>query len=171
MKIRKLKVTMDDVEKVVTGRTWLIGVMADPVAQARALDVGNALLRSRGQHDAFVVVPLQVAAEGLEAVVEGLRQMKNLAGTMVSMPHKQKIMPLLDSYSPEAALGGAVNVVRRTADGRLEGHLLDGEGFVAGLTAAGHTVRGASCVLAGAGGRHRPLRLRWCATAARRSRY
>ncbi len=143
---------MEKIEKGITGRTWIVGVMADPVAQARALDVGNALLRSRGQHDAFVIVPLQVAADGLEAVVNGMRKTKNLAGTMVSMPHKQKIMSLLDACSAEAQLGGAVNVVRRTADGRLEGHLLDGEGFVAGLVSAGHPVRGASCVLAGAGG-------------------
>jgi shikimate dehydrogenase len=46
----------------------------------------------------------------------------------------------------------AVNVIRREADGRLLGTVLDGEGFVGGLLSAGHTVTDKSCVLVGAGG-------------------
>jgi shikimate dehydrogenase len=68
------------------------------------------------------------------------------------MPHKSDIVPLLDELSPDAAMVDAVNVVRRAADGRLIGAVMDGEGFVAGLRAAGHEVRGAACLLVGAGG-------------------
>lgn len=135
-----------------TGRTHLIGVMADPVAQARAIDVGNALLHARGQSAEFMIVPLQVDEHGLGVVMSAMRSIKNLAGTMVSMPNKQRILPLLDECSAEAELFGAVNVVRRTAEGRLEGHMLDGEGFVSGLVRAGYPVRDRTCVLAGAGG-------------------
>jgi len=146
------EVEMDGKTLGATGRTHLVGVMADPVAQARAIDVGNALLQARGLSAAFIVVPLQVDEHGLGAMVTAMRSIKNLAGTMVSMPNKQRILPLLDSYSAEAELFGAVNVVRRTADGRLEGHMLDGEGFVSGLVRAGHPVRDRTCLLAGAGG-------------------
>lgn len=133
---------------VICGRTRLVGVMADPVAQARAPGLGNALLAQRGS-DA-VLVPLHVA--DLPTAVAGLRAVRNLAGTMVSMPHRQAILPLLDALTPEARLVGAVNVVRREADGRLTGHVLDGEGFVGGLLRAGHAVRGKHCLLVGAGG-------------------
>lgn len=134
----------------ITGRARLVGVMADPVAQARAPGLGNALLHARGAE--AVLVPLHVAAGGLAEALTGVRAMRNIAGLMVSMPHKQSILPLLDTLSPEARLVGAVNVVRREADGRLAGHVLDGEGFVAGLLAAGHTVRGVDALLVGAGG-------------------
>jgi shikimate dehydrogenase len=61
-------------------------------------------------------------------------------------------VPLVDELTPEARLVGAVNVIRREADGRLLGTALDGDGFVGGLVAAGHLVRGSKCLLAGAGG-------------------
>lgn len=134
----------------ITGRTRLVGVVADPVAQARAPGLANPMLREQGA-DA-VLVPLHVAAGGLAGAVAGLRAMRNFAGAMVSMPHKQAILPLLDTVSPEARLVGAVNVVRRESDGRLSGHVLDGEGFVGGLRGAGHEVRGRDCLLVGAGG-------------------
>lgn len=76
----------------------------------------------------------------------------NFAGAIVSMPHKSAIVSLLDELTAEARLVGAVNVIRRTADGRLMGTALDGEGFVAGLRSAGHEIEGASCLLVGAGG-------------------
>jgi len=45
-----------------------------------------------------------------------------------------------------------VNVARRTADGRLVGGMLDGEGFVSGLRSQGLDPAGRSAYLAGAGG-------------------
>jgi shikimate dehydrogenase len=68
------------------------------------------------------------------------------------MPNKSALVPLLDEVTPEARQVGACNVVRREPDGRLVGTMFDGEGFVAGLRAAGHEVRGQRVFLAGAGG-------------------
>jgi shikimate dehydrogenase len=137
---------------VVTGGTRLIALVADPVVQARSPAMANALLAERGQGGAFVLIPMQVPAGALAEVVAGLRRVGNLAGAVVSMPHKSAIVPLLDALTPEATMVGAVNVVRRTDDGRLVGTVMDGEGFVAGLRVAGHEVRGAACMLVGAGG-------------------
>ena len=112
----------------------------------------NTVLQQRGLFGAFVLMPMQVAAEGLQPTIAALRHVHTFAGAIVSMPHKSAIVPLLDELTSEAQLVGAVNVVRRDADGRLVGTMLDGEGFVAGLRAAGHDVTGASCLLVGAGG-------------------
>jgi len=136
----------------ISGRTRLLALIADPVIQARSPGMANALLEQRGRNDAFVLVPMQVPADALEAVVGALRGIGNFAGALVSMPHKSAIVPLLDELTPEAALVGAVNVVRRGSDGRLVGTIMDGEGFVAGLRAGQHEVRGAACLLVGAGG-------------------
>jgi shikimate dehydrogenase len=136
----------------ISGRTRLLGLIADPVLQARSPAMANGLLEARGLHGAFVLVPLQVPVGALDAVVGGLRRLGSFAGALVSMPHKAAIVPLLDELTDEAALVGAVNVVRRTADGRLVGTMMDGEGFVAGLRAAKHEVGGAACLLVGAGG-------------------
>jgi shikimate dehydrogenase len=136
----------------ISGATRILGLIADPVVQARTPALANAMLRERGLAGGFVLVPMQVHAANLGAFVVGLRQMENFSGAVVSMPHKIAVCELLDDLSADARLVGAVNVVRRHANGRLAGTILDGEGFVAGLGGAGHQVRGARVVLAGAGG-------------------
>ncbi|HEV7732376.1 MAG TPA: shikimate dehydrogenase [Candidatus Binatia bacterium] len=137
---------------MITGATKVLGLIADPVVQARSPGIANTLLAERGRFGAFALLPLQVPAGALDVVVPALRRIGNFAGAVVSMPHKSAIVPLLDDVLPDGRLVGAVNVFRRDDDGRLTGTTLDGEGFVAGLAAAGHAVRGASCVLVGAGG-------------------
>lgn len=134
----------------ISGTTRLLGLIADPVLQARSPAMANAFLRRRGRD--FVLLPMQVGAGELEPVLAGLRRIRTFAGAIVSMPHKTAIVSLLDELTPEARLVGAVNVVRREVDGRLAGSILDGEGFVAGLRTGGHEVRGRDCILAGAGG-------------------
>ncbi|CAD6876289.1 shikimate dehydrogenase family protein [Methylomonas fluvii] len=136
----------------ITGNTKILGVIADPVSQARTPAMANTLLRERGLWGAFVMLPMQVSAEGFPAFIEGLRALKNFGGAVVSMPHKVVAANLVDELTSEACLIGAVNVVRRNGDGRLIGTMLDGEGFVAGLAGAGYSVKGAHILLVGAGG-------------------
>jgi shikimate dehydrogenase len=136
----------------ITGRTRILGLIADPVAQARSPGAVNAMLQRRGRFGELVLVPMRIADADLGVAIAGLRAMQNFAGAVVSMPHKTAIVALLDELTPEAALVGAVNVVRRELDGRLVGTMLDGEGLVGGLRAAGHEVAGKACLLVGAGG-------------------
>lgn len=136
----------------ISGATRLLGVIADPVAQARSPGMANALLERRGRLGDFVLVPMHVAAGALEPAIAGLRALGNFAGAIVSMPHKSAITALVDEQSDAAREVGAANVIRREADGRLVATMLDGEGFVAGLRAAGHEVAGKRCLLVGAGG-------------------
>ncbi|MDX2166682.1 MAG: shikimate dehydrogenase [Deltaproteobacteria bacterium] len=136
----------------ISGRTTLLGLIADPIAQARSPGLANARLAALGRFGDVVLLPLHIGPDGLAALLAGLRRMRNFGGAIVSMPFKMAIVEQLDELTAEAQLVGAVNVIRRAADGRLVGTMLDGEGFVAGLGAAGHRVAGTSCVLAGAGG-------------------
>lgn len=139
-------------DDAITGATRVLGLIADPVVQARSPAMATALLRERGRFGEFVLVPIATPAAALGDVLAGLRRVESFAGAIVSMPHKTAIVPLLDELTPAAAEVGAVNVVRRFPDGRLGGTVLDGEGFVAGLYAANREVRERACLLAGAGG-------------------
>jgi shikimate 5-dehydrogenase len=100
----------------ITGRTELLAILAEPVAQARAPGLVNAALASRGC-DA-VLVPLRVPSEALERVVAALRAIGNFKGAVVSMPHKSRTLSLVDEATPQAREVGACNVIRREADGR-----------------------------------------------------
>ena len=134
----------------ITGHTRLYAIVGDPVAQVQTPQAINRLLADRGIDG--VLVPLQVAAADFAAFAASLRHLKNFGGMVVTVPHKTAMAALCDHISPAAAAVGAVNVVRREADGRLVGEILDGQGFVAGLRQHDIAVRGQSAFLAGAGG-------------------
>ena len=62
-------------------------------------------------------------------------------------------MGLLDDDATSTVqIAGACNAVRRAADGRLQGDLFDGEGFVRGLRRKGCTLVGARALVVGTGG-------------------
>lgn len=136
----------------ITGSTRILGIVADPVSQARTPSMANALLQERGLLGSFVMLPMHVSTDNLPLFIASLRTLKNFAGAVVSMPHKVITASLVDELTPEARLVGAVNVIRRNSNGRLVGTILDGEGFVSGLVAAGHRVNSARILLIGAGG-------------------
>jgi shikimate dehydrogenase len=135
-----------------TGATRVIGLIADPIAQARAPGMLNALMESRGLLGPCMMVPFHFSPAALPGFIASLKSMQNLMGCMVSMPYKATVAEYLDALTPEGRLVGAVNVIRRDADGRLTGTAMDGEGMVGGLKKAGHRIDGAACLLAGAGG-------------------
>lgn len=134
----------------ISGRTAITVILAHPVAHVRTPQAMNAHFDALGFDG--VLVPLHVLPEDLATVVEGLRLMRNLRGIVVTVPHKEAIAALCDELTEQASQVGAVNVIRRDADGRLTGGQFDGEGFVAGLNGAGHAVAGRAVFMAGAGG-------------------
>jgi shikimate dehydrogenase len=135
---------------MITGRTRVVAIVADPVARAQSPMLLNALFAERDLD--VVMVPFHVRAGGLESAIAGLRAIESCAGALVSMPHKTRLRSLVDEVTRAGREVGACNVVRREPDGRLVGTMFDGEGFVGGLGAAGHDVRGRRVLLAGAGG-------------------
>ena len=134
----------------ITGNTRLFAIVADPILHVKTPEDMNALMLAWG-HDR-VMVPIHVGQAQLAAAVDGLRALQNLDGFVVTVPHKSAIVELCDSLSPAARQVGAVNVVRRDAEGRLHGDILDGVGFIAGLRNAAIEPAGMAVYLAGAGG-------------------
>ena len=109
----------------------------------------NAALKAAGLD--FVFVPFAVMPEHLADAVAGLRNL-NTAGFNVTIPHKTSIIPLLDEVSPEAALIGAVNTVKRNGS-KLVGYNTDSTGFLVSLKRdLDFDPRGAHVLIIGAGG-------------------
>ncbi len=99
-----------------------------------------------------VLIPLQVPAAKLGAVLDGLRGIVNLAGVVVTVPHKIAAAAYAADLSDAARQTRGVNCLRREADGTWTGAMFDGVGFVQGLHARKHTVRNKSVLLVGTGG-------------------
>ena len=134
----------------ISGHTKLLVILAHPVEHVRTPSAMNAHFAAT--YADAVLVPMQVRPEDLADTVLMLRRIENLAGIVVTIPHKEKIVALCDELTEAARLVGAVNVISRKTDGRLVGGQFDGEGFCAGLKAAGHEIRGRRVWMIGAGG-------------------
>lgn len=99
----------------------------------------------------------QVAPSRLPEAVEGLCAL-GFSGWNVTIPHKECIMPLLDTLTPQARRAGAVNTVK-IQEGRRIGHNTDGDGFVRSVETALRGSKGKKAVLLGAGGASKGIAL------------
>lgn len=89
--------------------------------------------------------------EELAARVQSFRRQGH-AGSNVTVPHKEAVIPLLDEVDPIARRIGAVNTIVNR-DGRLFGYNTDAPGFIRSLRDdAGFDPKGKSALVLGAGG-------------------
>lgn len=134
----------------VNGDTRVFLICGDPVEQVRAPEVFNLVFRTLAIN--AVLVPMHVTAQNIDAFVTTAFSAKNVAGLFVAIPHKALVMGLLAHCNADGRVAGAVNAVRRNPDGRLEGALFDGKGFVAALDYFSVAYAGKRVLLLGAGG-------------------
>lgn len=134
----------------VTGATRLVGMVGDPIRQAKSPENFNPLF-ARRRIDA-VMVPFEVASARFEADMPALLRLANLDGIVVTMPFKTRIMPMLDRVDEAARQVGAVNAARRRTDGTWEGGIFDGIGLVGTVGSLGLEPAGLRVGLIGAGG-------------------
>lgn len=132
------------------GNTELIAHIGFPTHTFKSPQIYNPYFVAAGI-DA-VVVPMSCRAEHFPNFLRAVFSLTNVRGALVTMPHKQTCAALVDDVSPAVEIAGSCNAVRRTADGRLEGDLFDGEGFVRALQRKGCDIEGARAFVNGAGG-------------------
>ena len=134
----------------ITGSTRVFLIVGDPVEQVRAPELFNHLFRRHGI-DA-VLVPANVQPADLAAFVRNVTAARNIDGFWVAIPHKTAMVGLLDRCDRLGRAAGAVNAMRRNADGTLEGALFDGIGFVKALDHFGIAIKGRNALVVGVGG-------------------
>ncbi len=155
-----------DSTKHIRGTTRLYGLLGDPVATAKSPELLNRLFCER-RVDA-VCVPLWVKAGDLSAFVAGARTVRNLFGLLVTMPHKQEMLPFVDELHPTARQVGALNIIRCDDNGRWVGAMFDGAGCVLGMQWEGIHPANESVLLVGAGGAGRAIAFAVASAGARK---
>ena len=126
-----------------------IGLIGKPLAHSTSPIFQQAALDHRGVDARYEL--WETEAEDLPAVVERMRR-DDCLGANVTIPHKERIIDLLDKLDPLAGRIGAVNTVVNRG-GRLNGHNTDILGFVQALRRDGEfDPRGCHAVVLGAGG-------------------
>lgn len=142
-----------------------LALIGHPVRHSRSAKIFELLARELDcpiGYEAFDVLPGKLKVF--------LRGLKGLRGFNITIPHKQSVIPLLDSLTPEARAIGAVNVVRFSSAG-LKGHNTDAAGFTDALSEAGIETSGEDVMIFGAGGAARAAAFALGSSGARSVRF
>jgi shikimate dehydrogenase len=137
----------------INGRTKITGLFGYPVEHTLSPAMHNAAFQTLGLN--YCYVPFQVHPDHLANAVKGITAL-NLTGINVTVPHKERVIPMLDEIHEEASFIGAVNTIVNS-DGRLKGHNTDGRGFMRSLSEEGIAVEGKDIIIIGAGGASRAI--------------
>ena len=134
----------------IDGATRLYAIVGNPIAQVRSPATYTELFAASGLN--AVLVPAHVLPERFEATIAGLMALANLDGLLVTVPYKSRMVAFAQRVGETARSIGAVNALRREADGSWTGDMFDGAGFVRGAERKGAVLRGRRVALFGAGG-------------------
>ncbi len=135
---------------MIDGNTELIAHIGYPTHAFKAPMIYNPWLEKAGVN--AVVVPMACKPVDYPEFLRALFRLGNVRGALITMPHKVVTAQMLDEILPMAAIAGSCNAVRCGPDGRLQGDMFDGEGFVRGVLRRGVMLRGASVLVCGSGG-------------------
>lgn len=126
--------------------TRVFGLIGDPVSHSLSPNIHNPAFESVG-NDA-VYVPFQV--RNLESLISNLASI-GVEGFSVTIPHKERIIPLLNRVDEQSRRMGAVNTVYRR-NGQWLGTNTDVYGAWNAIEATGCDLQGKRWTILGAGG-------------------
>ena len=135
---------------MIDGHTRLIAHIGHPTHTFKSPMIYNPYFEAAGIN--AVVVPMDCTAQPFEALLKAVFSLGNIMGALITMPHKVSVVGLLDQVTATVRVAGACNAVRRTPDGRLEGDMFDGAGFVRGIVRKGFDPAGRRALVVGSGG-------------------
>lgn len=135
-------------EERISGHTGLLALFGSPVGHSGSPAMYNYSFKRLGLD--YVYVAIDIKEHEVKDAISAMR-LFHMRGCNVTMPDKVEAAKYMDELSPAAQIIGAVNTIVND-DGRLTGHITDGEGFVNNLKDHGVEVAGKKMVIAGGGG-------------------
>jgi shikimate dehydrogenase len=133
--------------------TKIIGVIGHPIKHSFSPLMHNIAFEISGLN--FIYLPFDVPSNSLKDAMKGMVAL-GMKGFNVTLPLKEKILPLLKDVSEEANIIGAVNTVVND-DGILRGYNTDVAGVVESLTPFKDEIAGAKISVIGTGGAARSV--------------
>ncbi len=145
-------------------RAELTGVFGDPVDDNPTMVLEEAGYKALGLNYRYLTI--KVLPDGLEDAIKAVKAM-HFRGINLTMPHKIKVIPMLDELSEAAGIIGAVNTVIND-NGRLTGENTDGKGFTRSLKREGVEILGKEVMILGAGGAARAIAVECALSGAKK---
>lgn len=135
-------------ERRITGKTGLMGLIGSPVGHSGSPAMYNYSFEKLGLDYAYLAFDIKV--EEVEQAIDAIKTFR-MRGCNVTMPCKTEAVKYMDELSPAARIIGAVNTIVNE-DGKLIGHITDGQGFVDSLRDHGVEIAGKKITVCGGGG-------------------
>ncbi|WP_394238025.1 shikimate dehydrogenase [Niallia oryzisoli] len=135
-------------QQEITGKTKLLTLIGTPVGHSKSPQMYNYSFQKLGLDYTYMAfdIPVEKVADAIQAI-----KTFHVRGSNVTMPCKSEVVKYMDELSPAARIIGAVNTIVNE-DGRLTGHITDGQGFVQNLKEHDVDVKGKKLTIMGAGG-------------------
>lgn len=134
----------------INGNTQFIAHIGYPTHTFKSPMIYNPYFASAGIN--AVVVPMGCQTPDYSVFLKSIFTLTNIAGALITMPHKVVTVGLLDEVTATVRVAGACNAVKKLPDGRLVGDMFDGAGFVRGLQRKGFDLSGKRVLVVGTGG-------------------
>ncbi len=132
----------------ITGHTGLLALIGSPVGHSGSPAMYNYSFERLGLD--YVYVALDIKEGDVKQALDAMRLFK-MRGGNVTMPDKIAAAQNVDELSKAAEIIGAVNTIVNE-DGKLVGHITDGEGFNNNLRDHGVEIEGKKVTIVGGGG-------------------
>lgn len=135
-------------EKRISGHTGLLALIGSPVGHSGSPAMYNYSFERLGLDYAYMA--FDIREDEVKDAIAAMKLFK-MKGGNVTMPDKTEAAKYMDELSPAAQIIGAINTIVNE-DGKLVGHITDGEGFVNNLKDHGIDIKGKKICVAGGGG-------------------
>lgn len=132
----------------ITGRTGLLGLIGSPVGHSGSPAMYNYSFELLDMDYKYLAFDIKL--DKVENAISAIKTF-NMKGANVTMPCKSAVCDYMDELSPAARIVGACNTIVNE-NGKLIGHITDGQGYVRNLKENGVDVKDKKLTILGAGG-------------------
>jgi shikimate dehydrogenase len=133
--------------------TKIVGVIGHPIKHSFSPLMHNIAFELAGLN--YIYLPFDVPSSSLKDVLKGMVAL-GIKGFNVTLPLKEKVLPILKDVSEEVNIIGAANTIIND-DGTLRGYNTDVHGIVESLNPYKDELIGATVSVIGAGGSARSV--------------
>ena len=142
----------------------ILGIIGYPISHTLSPLMHNTTIKHIGLD--YIYLPFEVKKENIALAIGGLKGL-GIKGINVTIPHKESVIPYLDTLDDNARFIGAVNAIK-LEDGSLKGYNTDGLGFLKSLKIdAQEEAKGKNIILLGAGGAARAIAIQMALEGAK----
>lgn len=132
----------------ISGKTQLLGLIGSPVGHSGSPAMYNYSFELLAMDYKYLAFDTKL--EEVSKAIEAFKTF-NMKGGNVTMPCKSAVCEYMDELSPAARIIGACNTIVNE-NGKLIGHITDGEGYIRNLKENGVDIKGKKITIIGAGG-------------------